>query len=89
MWSTRKEEWLEIVNLGDQLKCPQCSRIARVIWISHDGKQAGIRCSGHHNQMSRGVSKFGSVARPQSKTQKNMVFLVDTELMTIFAPTQR
>ena len=73
----------KIVNIGDQTKCPQCSRIGRVIWISQDGKQAGIRCMGHHNQLSRGISKYGSAARPQTKTQKNMVFLMDTETIAL------
>ena len=50
-----------------------------MIWISPDGKGAGIQCVGHHSQLSRGPSQFGSSARPQTKSQANMVFLVETE----------
>jgi hypothetical protein len=66
-----------IVNLGDHTKCPQCARIGRVVWVSHDGKTAGIQCSASHRQMSRPDSRLGSNNRPHSKTDKNMVFLMD------------
>jgi len=66
-----------IVNIGDRKKCPQCDRIGRVVWISQDGKTAGIQCPASHSLMSRPVSKFGSMLRPQSKTDKNMVFLME------------
>ena len=62
----------EIINVGDRTKCPQCDKIGRVVWISQDGKTAGIQC-----QMNRPESRFGSNARPQSKANKNMVFLVE------------
>jgi len=60
-----------------------------VVWISQDEKQVGVRCSGHHNQISRGVSRFGSAARPMTKAQKNMVFLVDTEMAATLTSIQR
>jgi hypothetical protein len=87
MSTIRRKVGQKIVNIGDHTKCPQCSRIGRVIWISQDGKQAGIRCLGHHNQLSRGISKYGSAARPLTKTQKNMVFLMDIETIATIAST--
>jgi DNA-directed RNA polymerase subunit RPC12/RpoP len=66
-----------IVNIGDHNKCPECNRIGRIFWISQDGKTAGIQCPASHRLMSRPVSKFGSTARPPSKTDKNMVFLME------------
>ena len=71
-----------MVKIGDNVRWPQCNEIGRVVWVSQDGKRAGIRCPRHHSQMSRGYSKFGSTARPQTKTQKNMVFLMDIEMAT-------
>jgi hypothetical protein len=66
-----------IVNIGDHMKCPQCTRIGRIVWISQDGKTAGIQCPASHHLTNRPVSKLGSTARPQSKTDKNMVFLME------------
>lgn len=71
-----------MVKIGDYMRCPQCSQMGRVVWVSQDEKQAGIRCPGHHSQLSRGLSKFGSTVRPQTKSQKNMVFLMEIEMAT-------
>ena len=70
-----------IVNIGDHAKCPQCGGTGRVVWISQDGKRAGIQCSASHSQISRGDSKFGPAARPQTSPQKNVVFLIETEMV--------
>jgi len=78
-----------MLKIGDNVRCPQCHEIARVVWVSQDGKRAGIRCPGHHSQMSRGHSKFGSTARPRTKPEKNMVFLMEIETVTTLASTQR
>jgi len=43
----------EIINVGDRTKCPQCDKIGRVVWISQDGKTAGIQCAAIHRQMNR------------------------------------
>jgi hypothetical protein len=51
--------------------------MGRVVWVSKDGKTAGIQCSANHRQASRPASKFGTVARPQSKNIKNMVFITE------------
>jgi len=76
-----------MVEIGDHARCPQCNEVCRVVWVSQDEKRAGIRCPRHHSQMSRGLSKFGSTARPQTKTQKNMVFLIDIETIATIAST--
>ena len=65
-----------MVNISDQIKCPKCSRMSRVVWVSKDKKTAGIQCPASHSQMSRPSSLMGSKARPQSKAGRNMVFLV-------------
>lgn len=71
-----------MLKIDDRVRCPQCNERSRVVWISQDGKRAAIRCQRCHSQISRGPSKFGSSARPQTKSQKNMVFLVETEKAT-------
>jgi len=71
-----------MVKIGDRARCPQCHEVGRVVWVSQDGKRAGIQCPGRHSQISRGHSKFGSNARPQTKPEKNMVFLMETEIAT-------
>jgi hypothetical protein len=85
-----KESWKEIlcrqqeeggnqniVNVGDHVKCPKCSRIGRVVWVSKDGETVGIQCPASHRLTSRPASRFGTVARPQSKTSRNMVFITE------------
>lgn len=86
---SRREEELELISLGDYVRCPQCGRVSRVVWISQDGKGAGIRCLGQHSQLTRGPSQFGSSARPQTKSQANMVFLVETALVQAVSTAQR
>jgi len=71
-----------MVKIGDHARCPQCNEAARVVWVSQDGKLVGIQCPRHHSQMSRGLSKFGSTMRPQTKREKNMVFLMEMEMAT-------
>lgn len=77
---SRKEEEWGLASLGEHVRCPHCGGLARVVWVSQDGTGAGIRCPGRHSQLSRGPSQFGSSARPQTRAQNNMVFLVETEL---------
>ena len=86
---SRREEELELVSLGDYVKCPHCSAVGRVVWVSQDGKGAGIRCPGRHSQLVRGPSQFGSAARPQTKAQNNMVFLVESESVKAVSWAQR
>ena len=63
--------------------------MSRVVWVSQDGEGVGIRCLGHHSQLSRGPSQFGSSARPEAKSQANMVFIVETDLVQIVSTPQR
>ncbi len=67
-----------MLKIDDRAKCPECNGISRVVWVSQDGKLAAIQCRRHHQQIARGPSIFGSTARPQTKPQKNMVFIVET-----------
>ena len=78
-----------MVKIGDYARCPQCNEIGRVVWVSHDEKRAGIQCPRRHSQMSRGHSKLGSTARPQTKQDKNMVFLLEIETVATLASAYR
>ncbi len=62
-------------KVGDRVKCPQCRREARVVWVSQDGKTVAIRCMGYHSQLS--LPPTGFRKKVQSKTKKGMVFLVE------------
>ena len=66
-----------MVAVGEEISCPVCYGIAKIVWISKDCKLAGIKCPASHGQLSRPKSKLGSSARPQSKRGKNLVFLID------------
>ena len=68
-----------IVNVGDRAMCPECNRMGHVVWVSKDGKTAGIQCSSSHRLTSRPDSRQGTVERPQPKTCKNMVFLTESK----------
>jgi hypothetical protein len=85
-----KESWKEIlcrqqkeggnkniINVGDHADCPECHRIGRVVWVSKDGKTEGIQCPASHRLTNRPNSRFGAVARPRSKTSRNMVFITE------------
>jgi hypothetical protein len=66
-----------MVQTGDNVQCPECHKMGRVVWISQDEKLAGIQCPRRHSQIIRGPSKFGSKKRPQTKPEKNTVFLIE------------
>jgi hypothetical protein len=66
-----------MIRIGDDIRCPKCFGIARIVWISKNSKTVGIKCPSSHRQLVRSKSLLGSVARPQSKWGKNMVFMVD------------
>jgi hypothetical protein len=78
-WTIGRKVQFNMLKIDDHVRCPQCNERSRVVWVSQDGKQAAIKCQRHHSQIVRGHSMFGSTARPQTKPQKNMVFLVETE----------
>ena len=88
----KKESWKEIlrrqqeeggnkniVSIGDHAECPQCNRMGHVVWVSKDGKTSGIQCSASHRLTNRPDSRFGTVERPQSKTNRNMVFITESK----------
>jgi len=89
VYGQQKERRKKIVNVGDHVKCPQCGAISRVVWISPDEKQAGIRCPRSHTQLIRGESLLGSTARPQTKQQRNMVFLTEIASIVVTSSAQR
>jgi len=64
------------VNIGDQMKCPQCESVGRVVWVSQDKKTMGVRCPTSHRELVRPQFKYGARVRPSTKTRKNVVFLV-------------
>ena len=59
-----------MTNVGDHVKCPQCGREARVVWVSQDEKTMAIRCMGYH-------SHDDYKAKLRKKTVKGMVFLIE------------
>ncbi len=67
-----------MLRINDHTTCPECNARSRVIWVSQDGTRAAVQCQRHHSQLVRGQSMLGSTERPQTKPQKNMVFLVET-----------
>lgn len=66
-----------IITVGDYAECPECKRMGHVVWVSKDGKTAGVRCPASHRLTNRPDSGFGTVERPQSKTSRNMVFMTE------------
>ena len=66
-----------IVTISDQIKCPKCSRMGRVVWVSKDVKIVGVQCSALHSQLSRPSSEMGSKSRSLSKAGKNMIFIIE------------
>ena len=71
------KEGQEITKVGDTIKCPLCFKKARVTWVSQDGRKAAIQCPGSHSQIVRESSILGSTDRPKTKSNSNMVFLVE------------
>lgn len=66
-----------MVVVGEEIRCPVCCGIAKIVWISKDFRTAGIRCPASHRQLSRPKSQLGSTARPESKCGRNLVFMID------------
>ena len=64
-----------MTKIGDHIRCPKCGRESRVVWISQDGKLAGLKCTGYHSQISPPPTRFSK--NIQTKTKKGMVFLVE------------
>jgi hypothetical protein len=67
----------DIVDIGDNAECPECSKIGRVVWVSKDGVTVGIRCSASHSLTNRSTSRLGATVSAHSKTSRNVVFLTE------------
>ena len=70
-----KKETQLVVSVGDQMKCPECKTIGRVVWVSLDKKTMGVKCHASHREVSRPQSKYGAWVVPSTKTRKDVVFL--------------
>jgi hypothetical protein len=66
-----------MIAVGDHLKCPECNRMGLVVWVSADGRTAGIQCPASHRQVNRPDSRFDTLNRPKSKLSKNTVFITE------------
>lgn len=66
-----------MVRKGDNVQCPQCAGMGRVVWVSENGNVMGVKCSVAHCMESM-TDSFG-FSRPPSKSHKNSVFLVNIQ----------
>ncbi len=66
-----------MMHIGDNAKCPECTRIGRIVWISQNKQIIGIQCAASHSAESR-PNSYG-FSRKASKGNKNSVFLVKTD----------
>lgn len=67
----------DITSVGDHVKYPECHRMSHAVWVSDDGKKAEIQCPASHRLRNRPASRLGTVARPLSKINRNMVFITE------------
>ena len=63
------------VNVGDQMKCPECETMGRVVWLSQDKKTMGVQCPASHGELKKPKSQYGATQVLSTKTRKNVVFL--------------
>jgi len=68
-----------MIKVGDHVGCPECNKMSRVVWLSADGTRVGIQCAASHHLTNRQESRFGTLARPKSKSSRNMVFITNVE----------
>jgi hypothetical protein len=66
-----------MAKIGDSVKCPECSRMGHIVWISQNGKVVGVQCSESHH--IEGHSDSYGFKRSTSKANRNSVFLVKIE----------
>jgi len=66
-----------ITHIGDSTPCPGCKRASRIVWISKDGKTAGIQCPASHSLADYSDSKLNPFTHSSGKTSKHMVFITD------------
>ncbi|MGB9925461.1 MAG: hypothetical protein ACPLIG_02210 [Candidatus Bathyarchaeales archaeon] len=48
-WTIKSEEKREHSQNRRLREMPQCARMGRIVWVSHDGKTAGIQCPASHH----------------------------------------
>ena len=65
-----------MVKVGDLVGCPKCGKHSRVVWVSKDGRTAGVRCSSRHRFTPRRNLLATPTNKENSRIEKNMVFLV-------------
>jgi len=68
-----------ITQIGDSAPCPGCKRASRIVWISKDGKTAGIQCPASHSLTDSPDAKLRPFIHSSGKTSKHMVFITDIE----------
>jgi hypothetical protein len=68
-----------MLQIGDYAKCPECTKIGRIVWISKNKLVVGIQCSESHSLRNQPDS-YG-FSRKTSRANKNSVFLVETQLI--------
>ena len=59
-----------MVNVGDQMKCPECETIGRVVWVSQDKKTMGVQCHASHQELSRTDLNSARPWFPQQRPKK-------------------
>ncbi len=64
-----------MVTVGDRMECPECSNVGRVVWVSKDGKTAGVQCSASHYMPNNPHPRFGAADTSKHRTIRNSVFL--------------
>jgi hypothetical protein len=73
--SAAKEGIHLVIKVGDQIKCPECETLGRVVWVSEDKKTMGVKCLASHREVGRPQAKYGARVIASTKTRKNVVFL--------------
>jgi hypothetical protein len=66
-----------MMRIGDYAKCPECTRLGRIVWISQNEQVIGIQCSASHSAESR-PNSYG-FSHKAAKANKNSVFLVEAQ----------
>jgi len=64
-----------MTHVGEHAECPECKRASRIVWVSKDGKTAGIQCPASHSLADHSDSKLTAFSHSASKTSKHVVFI--------------
>ena len=65
-----------MTKIGDHARCPKCGGIARVVWVSQDGKLVAIKCMQYHSQLSSSTKAIPDF-KTKKKSVQGIVFLVE------------